>query len=585
MATPNSNIRISDGQFDFSSGVDSGRPTTIAGPLNPHGIKRTQLCWLVNGTVRGGGVLTRTGYAPRIQGASWSGLFQGAYMYHPIDDSDPYAIVDIGGNTWKINLSDYSYINLSTTFGKFLPANQPLYHFVQAENYLVIQAGDLITKPLFWDGGSLTESRGYISKGNNQNQIPPAGPMDYYMNRIWYARGRKYIAGDILGGTYSILSTTENPLALSGDGLSVPSQAGNIRMLAHTAELDTSLGQGRLLIGTPTAIYRCNVPVTRDDWSDPNFNNAQPLQTVAQLRYGPVSDRSAVVENGDLFYQTLEPAIRSLTYAIRYFAQWGNTPISRNVNRALRFNDRSLLRYSSGIEFSNRLLQTVLPFQTPVGVAHKGILPLDFDLISTLEEKLPPAWEGMLEGVDILQMIQGDFGGLQRAFAFVVSRTTGGIELWEITDSDRFDAGDRRIQMVIETPSFTWGDTMQLKELETMELWFDKMLGVVSIEAFWKPDSYPCWIFWRQWDQCTAKDCDSDASESVCYPNQLFCEAFKATAVLPKPPTPCIKVSGRPANQAYQFQIKLVIKGWCRLRGLMVYALKRDKGAFEGIIC
>lgn len=585
---------MTTGQMDWSSGVDSGRPTTIAGPSIPHGIKQDQLAWLINGTVRGGGVQTRTGFVKRLAGVGWSGLYQGAWMYVP-DNANPYAVIAIGGSIWKVDLDTYSATNLSTAFpGMVMPPNEPLFHFVQGEQYLVIQAGDYLsappgTNPLFWDNSILRRSNGYIASGNPANEIPPAGPMDYYMNRIWYARQRKYIAGDILGGTHGILATTENPLALSGDGLTVPTNAGNIRSLAHAAELDTALGQGRLLIGTPKAIYRCNVPITRDDWTNVKFNNQQPLQTVAQFRYGPVGDRSTVVVNGDLFYQTLEPAIRSLELSTRYFGQWSNTPISRNENRALRFNDRSLLRYSSGIEFNNRLLQSVLPYQSPVGVAHRGILPLDFDLISSLGEKLPPAWEGLLDGIDLLQMIEGDFGGLQRAFAIVVSRKTGEIEIWEITNDRRFDDagdGDNRIEMTIETPSYTWGNPMALKELESMELWFDKMLSSVDVTVYYRPDGYPCWIFWHAFTKCTAKDCteDPDATQP-CYPTQPYCESFAPDLTLPKPPVVCIKSNKQPSNIGNQFQVKLVIKGWARLRGLLIYALGREKEPFRGLTC
>lgn len=584
--------RLIDGQFDWSSGIDSSRPTTIAGPQNPHGLKRTQLAFLNNGTVRGGGILTRTGQTPRVQGAAWSGLYNGGWMYQP-SDTEPYLILGVGGKIWKVDLITYALTDLSAAFGKSLPANEPLYHFTQGSDYatakeiLIIQAGDLVTKPLFWNNVALTQSNGFIGVGNPANQIPPATAMDYYMNRLWYARGKTYIAGDITGPGKSILSTTENPMALAGDGLSVPSSAGNIRMLAHTAELDTTLGQGRLLIGTTKSIYRCNVPVTRDDWSDPNFANKQPLQTVAQIRYGPVGDRSDVVVNGDLFYQTLEPGIRSLTYSLRYFQQWGNTPISRNENRVLRFNDRSLLRYSSGIEFSNRLLQTALPVQTPVGVAHRGILPLDFDLISTLEEKLPPAWEGLLQGVNVLQLFEGDFGGLQRAFAAVVSKNNE-IEIWELTSDQRFDAGDRRIEMVIETPSFTFGDINKLKELDSAVLWIDKMLGKVEFEAYYRPDQYPCWFPWHRWSECTAKDCTEDIDNPCLpsdYPNQPYCESFRPNMALPKPVPGCVKQSGQPSTWGNMFQVKLVIKGWCRVRGLMVFANDKGRTPYQGLVC
>src|SRR5207245_7682814 len=136
---------------------------------------------------------------------------------------------------------------------------------------------------------------------------------------------------------------TENPLGAAGDGFTVPTNAGNIRAMWHPSELDSALGQGQLLIGTTRQIYRLNVPITRDAWTKADNNTGIPFQTVAQEKWGPVGDRSIVLVNGDIFYQTLEPGIRSFVYAVRYFQQWGNTPLSRPENRVLAFNDRSLL--------------------------------------------------------------------------------------------------------------------------------------------------------------------------------------------------------------------------------------------------
>lgn len=599
MATNGNGVRLVTGTLDFSGGINSGRVTTIASPAMPYGLKPNQSAWMTNATCRGGGVRSRTGFKPLVQGAKWSGLYQGGYVYEP-DFANPYLILQIGGHIYQVRVdTDNSVHDLSAQFNLVQPPNEPQANMRQGEIFLVMQAGDLVTKPLFWDGTTLRRSNGFMGIGNPSNEIPPATVMDYYQGRLWYAISRTYIAGDIVGGPSgtapfdqkdSILKVTENPIATAGDGFTVPSQAGNIRCLIHPAELDTALGQGQLIISTAKTMYRLNVPVTRADWTAATNNNV-PFQTVAQIRYGIVSERSAVVMNGDIFYQTREPGIRSFIYATRYFKQWGNTPISLNENRVIQFNDRALLRFASGIEFDNRLLQTALPYQTPVGVAHKAILPLDFDLLSELVINDEPAWEGMLEGIKVLQLFEGDFGGLQRAFAVVVSDLNGSIEVWELTNADRFDKqvgnDGNRVTWFIETAAYTWGDSFRLKELETIELWIDKLLGTVEFQVYYRPDQWPCYIPWHAWKECTAKDCEEDLDSVSCppYPGQPFCESFKATMTLPKAPARCIDPSNRPSNIGYQFQFKIVVKGWCRIRGLVAYALPREKVPFEKIVC
>ncbi len=601
MANGNGMVRIVDGQLSFAGGIDSGKIPTIASESYPEGLKRTQLAWLTNGTCRGGGITQRTGWKPLVQSYPWPGIFQGGYMYEP-NFANPYLVLSIGGRIYIVNVdTDNSVRDLSAEFGLTNPPNEVQAFFVQAEQFLVIQAGDLVTNPLFWDGATLRRSNGItgvIVPGPGINEIPPAGPMDYYMGRLWYAFGRVYAAGDIvqgLSGTAAynfrdaVLKVTESPLALAGDGFIVPASSGNIRGLTHTAELDTALGQGRLYIGTRRDVFRCNVPVTRTEWIAADNDN-QPLQTVAQINFGFINDRSVVRVNGDLFYQAMD-GVRSLALATRFFQQWGNVPISRNENRVLRFNDRALLRFASGIEFDNRLLQTVLPFQTPVGVAHQGVMPLDFDLITSLEEKYPPAWEGMLEPVYVMQMFEGDFGGLQRGFSTIVSKETGSIDLWEITTQDRFDQqvenNGNRVTWYLESAAYNWGNAFSLKQLDGMELWIDKLLGTVEFVVDYRVDQNPCWIFWHAWKECSAKDCREDTEPVSCpeYPIQPYCESFRATMTLPKPPVRCESGNGRPTNIGYQFQVRITIKGWCRVRGMLLYALPREQGPYERMIC
>lgn len=597
------NLRIVDGQLDYSGGANSGRVPTIASPSYPNGLRRNQITWCGNATVRDGGVGQRATWQPRVQSAPWSGLYQGGYMYDPPTEN-PYLVLQIGGVIWQVRVDlDNSVVDLSTLSGPGLtnPTNIAQAFMEQGEQFLVIQAGDSVTNPLFYDGKTLRRSNGFVGLNDPANEIPPATAMEYFMGRLWYANQREYSAGDIVGnqtsGTNvpptfydykdSILHCTENPLSKAGDGFVVPTNAGNIRALKAAANLDTSTGQGRLYIFTREAIYSNQVPVTRADWIAADNNN-QPLQTVAQLNYGSAGDRCVVPVNGDLFYQTVEPSIRSLAIAVRFFQQWGNTALARNEQRVLRLNDRNLLRFASGILFNNRLLETSLPFQTDVGVAHKAIVPLNFDTISNFQEQEPPAWEGIWDGLDVLQLFEGDFGGRQRAFAVVVSRLTGEIEVWELTEDERFENGDNRVTWFFETPAYTWDRLFDLKELETLELWFDRLFGTVDFEVYFRPDQHPCWIFWKSFQECAARSCEEDTGfEGVCppYPTQNYREQYRATKMLPLPPAKCIIETKRPANVAYQFQFLIKITGFCRIRGLMAHALPKMKGPFEGIAC
>lgn len=435
-------------------------------------------------------------------------------------------------------------------------------------------------------------------------ELPAGTCMDYYMGRIWIAgsetlgNGREYLAGDIVGsmatptsGTAkygyrdSILHITENQYLSLGGTFLVPTQAGNITAMAHPANLDTALGEGQLIVTTRKNIYSVNVVPQRAAWA----TLSEPIQRVVQITFGACGHRSIVTVNGDLFYQSVD-GVRSLIQAIRYFEQWGNTALSSEESRAIVQNIRELLLHASGVEFDQRLLQTVLPEQTTEGVIHKGLMPLDFNPLSNMAVKLPPVWEGVWQGVDFLQVLGADYDGKQRCFAIVRSEFDHAIEVWEITDDQLFDTnrdGEARITWAFETPSYTWGNEFQLKQLETMEIWVDKVWGTVDFKVEVRVDQSPCWEFWWAWQICAPRNaCELPNAPVPCnYPQQPYKMQYRTMMTLPKPPSTCETANGRPIDQGYGFQFRITIKGYCRIRGLMVHAVERARGPFENIVC
>lgn len=743
----NGTLRRTTGQLDWSAGVNSNKAPTIAGPGNPNGLPPNGLAWANNATVRGNGISPRRGWVRRAS-MPVKARFQDAFMYEP-DAALPHVIAQIGGRVYRVRVdTDYSIDDLSALSGLVHPADTARGYSSQAEQFLVIQAGDFVTLPLFYDGVNIRRSVGpAVSYGltaadfvvpavggiadvtltapytgpanatiivngkrylvvNSQSvvtlkdfgsgpgsiypagtpiypgssnvgvqpvavlrtsivtpgpggtltnvpvtpdytgtvpltvnifgvqwqifavgtappaanhvllsniddtpgatvlagaglyssaELPAAGPMDYYMGRMWLANGREYVAGDIVGGPSgtaqynfrdSVLKMFENTYLSLGGTFRVPTNAGNIRALKHPANLDTALGEGQLLVFTRETIYSVNVVPTRAEWQ----SLSEPIQRVVQINHGSTSDWSVATVNGDLFYRSVN-GINSFIQANRFFGQWGNRPISVEEERATAIEDKGLLGFASGIAFDNRLLETALPEDSDVGVIHKGILPLNFDLISTLSETLPPKWEGINEGLDILKLLNGDFGGRERAFAFVRSKETGNaIELWEFTATELEDSnsfGESRIVWAFETPSFTWDQPFALKQLDSMELWIDRLFGTVDFVVQFRPDQHPCWEYWFKWQICSPRNnCEDPSVLLPCdYPSQTYKQSYRATMVLPTPPSLCQVQNARPINIGYSFQFRVWVKGYCRVRGLLVHAFDRDKAPFEHLVC
>ena len=606
-------VFIADGSWDFSAGVNSDLVTTVRSELVPRGIPRNQLPWLQNGTTRGGTIAPRSGQNELFKLIN-SGLWQGGYMYDPFLEGNPYLVCSISGRIYKALLDPpYTITDLSAVFGIVNPATPDQAFFEEAEGILCIQAGDFFTAavptlPLFYRSATtgapeiLRRSNGLTGNVTypNINEIPAATSMVYYQGRLWYAQGRVYTAGDIVGnqtsGTApynfrdSVFKVTENPLAISGDGFTVPTQAGNIRALKYVGQIDTTLGQGPLYIFTRKQVYSLQVPVSRAQWIAATNNN-MPLQTVAQINNGSVGERNIIAENGDLYYQSFTPDIRSLVAASRFFGQPGNVGISRNVNRAIQFNDRSIMRFNSGMSFDNRGLNGILPKQTDRGVVTQGIVPLNFDNVTTLEERLPPVWEGMWEGLDVLQHFTGDFGGLPRAFSVAVSRQDSSIQVWEIVASARRDNNDARIDWYVEFPAFTWstaGDELELKELRGGELWIDRVSGTVNMDVFYRPDADPCWHPWFSTSFCAARNCAEDVNTPICYPiSPNYRDGYAYPIVFPEPPlAKCAPLQPkRPTNIGFQHQVKVQSKGYFRIRGIILWATVRDREVHDGLEC
>jgi hypothetical protein len=62
-------------------------------------------------------------------------------------------------------------------------------------------------------------------------------------------------------------------------------------------------------------------------------------------------------------------------------------------------------------------------------------------------------------------------------------------------------------------------------------------------------------------------------------------ESFRQTINLPKPPPVCEPVMSQPSNIGYQFQCRLTIKGWARIRGLLLKAEHVGQKLYDNMPC
>lgn len=408
------------------------------------------------------------------------------------------------------------------------------------------------------------------------SQMPeiPVGRMGVYANgRTWVvlADGRSYWASDLVGessGTPpsfrdAVIKGTTNNYLFGGGAFSVPGTPADVRAIFGTAQLNAALGQGPVMVGTPTTVYSNQAPADRTTWQNLNY----PIQSVSLIGNGPLSQVGTISINGDTLFRSPD-GFRSLIMAQRDFDVWGNVPISREIGPLIAGDTDALLDRCPGIQFDNRGLWGINPVSCAKGVFHTSLLALDFDPLSSMRGKQPSVWEGSWTGLNTFQLLTGSFQGASRAFSFHYNIATDKIELWEITKTGAnqyYDNNDstQPITLRFEGPGMNFGQsdprTRKLLRLIDGEIYTDQMVGTVSFKAFYKPDQYPVWVPWLEWSQ---------TADVTVTPN------FRPRVGLSEPSARSMDVStNRPLREAYTYQFALEITGQCRFRGARFWAV------------
>lgn len=407
----------------------------------------------------------------------------------------------------------------------------------------------------------------------------PAGRMAAYgRGRNWVALtdGKHFIASDIVDGSSgtaaydgedAVLSVTENLFLNGGGQFTVPGQAGDIRAMIFTSQLDTSQGQGPLSVLTPKIVFTCDAPVDRTTWQ----NLTNPILTESIKANGGLSHYGTFNVNSDTLYRAID-GIRSQIIGRRDFDKWGNVPCSREVD-FINADNPQLLNFINGVEFDNRALMTTGPQAANLGVYQTGIIALNNDPISSLQGKAPSTFDGLWDAPSggVLQLVTGDFAGQTRCFAFCLASDRTSIELWEImrTDDPLFQDDSGPIVWEIESAALNFYEADPRKrDFLTMtdgEIRVD-MLGKtygrngspitvehqVFFEAFYKGDQAPDWIPWYSFTQTY----DPNANDP----------GFRPSLGLGEPdPLPADVVNDSPQRDATTYQFKLRVTGHCRL--------------------
>ncbi|MGV1047660.1 MAG: hypothetical protein ACOYD4_03925 [Solirubrobacterales bacterium] len=437
----------------------------------------------------------------------------------------------------------------------------------------------------------------------------PAGRMGAYVfGRNWESLldGVSFVAGNIVGGEAgtqaeayrdAVLKMTEN-LYLTTGVFRLPGSGDVITAICATANLDASMGQGSLIVCTANTIFTCNAPVDRTTWQDVTW----PILATTLLGSGALAQQSTFPVNSDTFMRATD-GWRSYKIAKRNFSEeWGNTPITREMERVLNLESKPLVPYASGIMFDNRALFGARPQSTASGIATVATVGLNLDPVSTISEKNPPIYDGAWENLKVLQFMRAVIDAEDRCFAFVQNPDTLKIELWEIlpssVSSDKLDASVRILEdnNGAEMVPITWSfeSSVLFKEaagrpllrLIDGEIRVKDIVGTVDFQIWYKADDYPCWTPWHRWSVCaTPASTDAPDNKPGYAPRMGLGEPPLKAMVDGVEVVYCDPFTERPLREGYTFQIKVSVRGHCTFLGLTAAAVRQPETSFAKPIC
>ena len=181
------------------------------------------------------------------------------------------------------------------------------------------------------------------------------------------------IYGDLNGTSGNVLRFSEEVYLAEGGDFALPAQMGSIKTMTFVPFQDSTTGQGELLVFGEYGVASFNVSLARTDWQN------QQIQRVTFTEVGGVSPTGIVAANNDVIFRT-QIGIRSYRQARADLSNFGQTPLSAELNRILDLDDRTLLYRTSVVNVNNRMLMTCGPaeeaWSVPVGKLERSVLEL-----------------------------------------------------------------------------------------------------------------------------------------------------------------------------------------------------------------
>lgn len=398
-------------------------------------------------------------------------------------------------------------------------------------------------------------------------ELPACRMGAYGLGQNWVSLvdGLSFVCSDLVNSSTGTIAYSGRDAVLRAYNASImgdfrlPGAGEFINSMTFTATLDNALGQGPLEIGTMSRMFSVKAPFDLSDFNNLTSPMATPILSESLIGTGPMGQNSTRVANSDVLYHSIV-GLASFKLARRDMTEeWGNTPISLEVTRALDGESKSLLQLGSSTNYDNRWLVSCQPALAGSNTYHQGMIALNFDLVSSLRGKAAPAYDGVWTGFHPLQFTDGLFGSTQRALAFAYDTVTSTMELYELLSATGLDNGATRPVWAFESPVLFNQDMKKLSEIIRLidgEIYLFDVQGIVEVEVYYRPLFWPCWVEWHSFKLCATMTANN-AKKQVWFPLGLGEPSGKD----------CDTQNDRPLREGAGFQLRVVITGLCKFAG------------------
>ena len=327
-----------------------------------------------------------------------------------------------------------------------------------------------------------------------------------------------YVSKANAGQESDLLKFTELTYLNEGGALQPATFLGKITGLTFVPIQDTGTGQGDLIVFCERGVVSLSVSVPRTAWK-----TTSGFQRISLTEIGCTSHDSISSTNGDIFFRAFD-GLRSYRNSRAERSDYGQVPISTEMNYVLDRDSRNYLNYVSSTVFDNRLLFTCSPkvdySNSPIlstgkrrPVTFSGLVALDFTSITGTGGKRSPAYDGIWTGLDVVQLYSGSVAGIPKAYAVNLDYVNSGLlGLWEITKDREYDivsgGFQSPISSILETRAMSLGNPLEQKRLIRADFWLAELNGEANFNIYWRPDEYPCWRPWHSFSRCaTVENC------------------------------------------------------------------------------